>query len=349
MHPCLREHSVDIHCQVASIAVPAQSNSRAAIAGNQGSAGGQGRNNPGCCLLSFILFLLLIFPGAILAQDGAPPIIHFQPVLSISGSMKLPSDVAVDQSGRIYILDGTADTVRVYSPKGEPLFTLGGAGILKQPLGIDVSPAGEVLVADSGNHRLAIFPAEGKSPHYIDVPSPAGGKPSDPSDVNFGPDNTYIAVDNDNHRVVSLTHSGRLVWATGTMGRNPGEFRFPFLMDIDRLGRIYIVEAINTRLQVLESNGEFARFIGEWGIEPGQFFRPKGVVVNDANEVFASDSYLGVIQVFKREGGLIGVIGDGNGKITKFKTPMGMAISGNRLLVVEMFNNRVLILDRMSQ
>jgi len=342
MHLCLREHFVDIHCHVASIADPA-------IAGNRDSEARQSRNNPRCRVLTFILLSLLIFPGAIFAQDGAPNIIQYQPVLSISGSMKLPSDVAVDQTGRIFILDGTADTVRVYSPKGEPLFTLGGAGILKQPLGIDVSPAGDVLVADSGNHRLALFPANGKSPHYIPVPSPVDGKPSDPSDVNFGPDNTYIVVDNDNHRVVSLTHSGKPLWATGTMGRNPGEFRFPFLMDIDQFGRIYIVEAINTRIQVLEANGQFARFIGEWGIEPGQFFRPKGVVVSEQKEVFASDSYLGVIQVFKREGGLIGVIGDRHGKITKFKTPMGMAVSGNRLLVVEMFNNRVLILERQSQ
>jgi len=349
MHLCLREHFVDIHCHVASIADQAQSSSRKAIAGNKGSEGRQNRNKQRCWLLTFILISLLIFPGAIFAQDGAPNIIPYQPILSISGSMKLPSDVAVDQRGRIFILDGTADTVRVYSSNGEALFTLGGKGTLKQPLGIDVSPAGDVLVADSGNHRLALFPADEKSPHYIDVPSPVDGKPSDPSDVNFGPDNTYLVVDNDNHRVVSLSHSGKIVWATGKMGRNPGEFRFPFLMDVDQSDRVYIVEAINTRIQVLEKNGEFARFIGEWGIEPGQFFRPKGVVVSDKKEVFASDSYLGVIQVFKREGGFIGVIGDGHGKTTKFKTPVGMAISGNRLFVVEMFNNRVLILERQSQ
>jgi len=348
MHLCLQKHSVDIHCHVASSADPAQSSSRAA-AGNNDREVKQDGNKQRCWFLFSLLNILLFFPGVIFAQDGAPHIVHYQPVLSISGSMKLPSDVAVDQSGRIFILDGTADTVRVYSPKGEPIFTLGGTGILKQPLGLDVSPGGDLIVADSGNHRLALFPAEEKSPHFIDVPAAVDGKPSDPTDVNFGPDNTYIVVDNDNHRVICLSRSGKPMWATGTMGRNPGEFRFPFLMDIDRLGRIYIVEAINTRVQVLESNGNFARFIGEWGIEPGQFFRPKGVVVNDKNEVFVSDSYLGVIQVFKREGGLIGVIGDGSGKITKFKTPVGMAISGNRLFVVEMFNNRVLILERQDQ
>jgi len=338
-----------MHCPIASSADLDQLTRTSAEAGNKGSEGRQCRNNQRCWLLFPLLIISVFFPAIIFAQDGAPNIVKFQPVLSISGSMKLPSDVAVDQSGRIFILDGTADTVRVYSPKGEQIFTLGGAGILKQPLGIDVSPGGDVVVADSGNHRLALFAAEEKTPHYIDVPSSVNGKPSDPTDVNFGPDNTYIVVDNDNHRVVSMNRSGKLLWSTGTMGRNPGEFRFPFLIDIDRLGRIYIVEAINTRVQVLESNGKFARFIGEWGIEPGQFFRPKGVVVNEKNEVFISDSYLGVVQVFKREGGLIGVVGDSNGKITKFKTPVGMAISGNRLYVVEMFNNRVLILERQGQ
>lgn len=349
MHPCLREHSVDSHCHIAGLADADQSSSRTAIAGNMGGEGQSSRIKTGCRLIFFLLLALLNFPVAILAQDGNPPILHYQPVLSISGSMKLPSDVAVDQSGRIFILDGTADTVRVYSPKGEPLFSLGGPGVLNQPLGIDVTPAGDVIVADSGHHRLALFPAQDKNPRFIAVPSPADGKPSDPTDVNFGPDNTYIVVDNDNHRVVALNRSGQLLWATGTMGRNPEEFRFPFLMDIDLLGRVYIVEAINTRVQVLEANGDFARFIGEWGIEPGQFFRPKGVVVNEKNEVFVSDSYLGVIQAFKREGALIGVVGDGHGKVTKFKTPVGMAAAGNRLFVVEMYNNRVLILEKQSQ
>ena len=345
----LREHCVDFHCPTEREDVPFPARRRNALSGRNGSPGKHGGKNVRRWLTVTLLVTLLSIPGAILAEDGAPHIIRYQPVLSISGAMKLPSDVALDRNGRIFVLDGTADTVRLFSPKGEPLFTLGGPGILQQPLGLDVSPAGDVLVADSGRHRLALFPAEEKVPHYIDVPAPADGKPADPTDAHFGPDNTFIVVDNDNHRVLSLTGSGKSVWAQGTMGRNPNEFRFPFLMDVDRQGKIYVVEAINTRIQVLEPQGEYSHFIGEWGIEPGQFFRPKGVAVSDSGEVFASDSYLGVIQIFNGEGGLVGVIGDEKGNVAKFKTPVGMAISGSRLYVVEMFSNRVLILERQSE
>ena len=345
----LREHCVDFHCHAESEAVPFPARRRNARSGGNESAGKHGSINLRRWLIVTLLGTLLSLPGAILAEDGALHIIPYRPVLSISGAMKLPSDVGLDRSGRIFVLDGTADTVRVYSPKGEPLFTLGGPGILQQPLGLDVSAAGDVLVADSGKHRLALFPAEEKVPHYIDVPAPADGKPSDPTDVHFGPENTFVVVDNDNHRVLALTGSGKSVWAQGTMGRNPNEFRFPFLMDMDRHGKIYVVEAINTRVQVLEPQGEYSNFIGEWGIEPGQFFRPKGVAVSDSDEVFTSDSYLGVIQIFNPDGKLRGVIGDEKGNVAKFKTPVGMAVSGNRLYVVEMFGNRVLVLERQGE
>ena len=72
------------------------------------------------------------------------------------------------------------------------------------------------------------------------------------------------------------------------------EFRFPFLLDMDQEGNIYVVEAINTRLQVLNTEGKYITTIGGWGVEMGEFYRPKGVAVDTKNRVFVSDSYLGV-------------------------------------------------------
>ncbi|MBA3007116.1 MAG: NHL repeat-containing protein [Proteobacteria bacterium] len=296
--------------------------------------------------LSFCL-LLLLSAGAVSAKNSTGEIIAYKQVLEISGPLKLPSDVAVDGKGYIYVLDGTANLVRVYDKNGMPLFTFGGDEMLNQPLGIDVSPAGEVLVADSGNHRLAYFALGQTTPQYFDLPSPPDGKPADPTDVHFGINNhSFLAVDNDNHRILALDHSGAILWSRGGMGRNPGEFRFPFMMDQDDAGNIYVVEVINTRVQVLDAKGNYSQFIGEWGIEPGQLYRPKGVAVSNNDEVFVSDSYLGVIQVFDREGRLTGIVGDENGNLRKFITPVGMTLSDNRLFVVEMFKNRITVLQR---
>ena len=297
--------------------------------------------------LPVTILVLLFVPSAPIASVSPVFQISYRTVYEISGAMHLPSDVALDAAGRIYLLDGTGDIVRVFDDLGKPLFSLGGEGVLRQPLGIDVTDAGDVVVADSGNHRLALFSAGKIVPQYIELPTLPGDKPADPTDVHFSRDNdTFVAVDNDNHRVIAVGKDGKLAWSCGGMGRNPEEFRFPFMVDMDREGNVYVVEVINTRVQVLNPGGTFKRFIGEWGIEPGQFFRPKGIAVNEKREVFVSDSYLGVIQIFDYSGRFMGVVGNEHGNMMRFKTPMGMAVAADRLLVVEMFTNRLLVLER---
>lgn len=316
----------------------------------------QSRIGESRCLFGVILPALLLFASAVLAEDefdhvaAFRQIIKYRQIMAINEVMRLPSDVAVDGQGRIYVLDGTASLVRVFDRDGNAAFTLGGASLLKEPLGIDVTTGGDVLVADSGNRRLVLFPGGKSPPRFIKIPSLPGDKLPDPTDASFGlPEEIYHVVDNDNHRILTVDQNGTMVWFQGTMGRNRGEFRFPFMLDLDSEGNIYVVEVINTRVQVLGPDGSHLRFIGDWGIEPGQFFRPKGIAVNERNEVFVSDSYLGVIQVFTPEGRLLGVLGDEYGNLTKFTTPVGMAVAEGRLYIVEMWNNRVLVLEEVLQ
>jgi len=291
----------------------------------------------------------LLFSTSLIFAADELKYISYRQILAIDDGLHLPSDVAVDGQERIYVLDGTACTVHVYDPRGGPLFTLGDASVLNQPLGLDVTAEGDVLVADSGNHRLVLFPADRSSPRFLELPAMTGGKPADPTDAAFGArKGIFHAVDNDNHRIVTMDSKGTILWTSGTMGRNEQEFRFPFLMDLDGDGNLYVVEVINTRVQVLSPDGAHLRFIGEWGIEPGQFFRPKGIAVSsNSDEVFVSDSYLGIIQEFSRSGQFIGVVADHAGQPIQFTTPVGLTVFGDRLFVIEMFNNRLVVLEKL--
>ncbi len=288
--------------------------------------------------------------GGLKKEDeyGALDLVPYRTLFVIDDDLlQLPSDVAVDRKGRIYILDGTDSIVRIYSKSGKPLSTLGDQSTLNLPMGLDVSPDGGVLVADSGNHRVVFFPVAAANPVLFDLPIPVDGNPADPTDVVFGQHyDTFFVVDNDNHRVLALDMEGRVLWSSGRMGRNPGEFRFPFMLDRNKEGNIFIVEVINTRVQVLDKDGEYVRFIGDWGIEAGQFFRPKGVTVESLGKLFVSDSYLGVIQIFTTGGEFVGAVGDETGTLRKFTTPMGITASGKRLHVIEMYSNRLVVLER---
>ena len=62
--------------------------------------------------------------------------------------------------------------------------------------------------------------------------------------------------------------------------------------------------------------------------------------------MYVSDSWLGVVQIFAHEGELLGIVADEQGEVKKFTTPVGLEVSGDRLYVIEMFTNRLVVLER---
>jgi DNA-binding beta-propeller fold protein YncE len=271
----------------------------------------------------------------------------------MKGDYRQPSDVVAGSNGRIYVLDGVNNRVRVHDAGGTLLFSFGttgtGGGEFNFPLGIGIDDNNRIYVADSGNRRVQIFTPDGAvlSQFSTDIDR-AQNRASDPTDVavNAAAGRCYV-VDNDNHRVIIFDlQSLQFLSSEGLMGMEKREFRYPFMLDRDAGGNLYVVEVINTRVKVLDPDGGYITNIGSFGVEPGQFYRPKGVAVDPAGRVFVSDSYLGVIQVFDREGRFLSVVGDENGTIKKFKTPTGIFIDkGRRLYVVEMLADRVQVIQ----
>lgn len=73
--------------------------------------------------------------------------------------------LAVDAAGRIYVLDGRADEVRVFGPDGVHVRTLGrsgaGPGELATPFGLAIGHDGSLWVADARNARYTVFDSSG--------------------------------------------------------------------------------------------------------------------------------------------------------------------------------------------
>lgn len=73
--------------------------------------------------------------------------------------------LAVDALGRVHVLDGQADEVRVFTPDGAHLRTLGGSGNgpgeLSGPFGLGIDGSERTWVADSGNRRYTLWDSAG--------------------------------------------------------------------------------------------------------------------------------------------------------------------------------------------
>ena len=298
------------------------------------------------------VFLLTYITG-VTAQTPVEPICSAKPLHTITANFNNPSDVVAGKNGRVYVLDGVNNKVKAFNQSGAFLFSFGetgtGKGAFTFPLGIGIDRADRIFIADSGNHRVQIFSPEGNYlSHFSTETTRKQIKPSDPTDVvvDSRAEKCY-GIDNDNHWIfVYDLKKGAPVTTYGTMGMEKGEFRFPFLLDIDQEGNLYVVEVINTRVTVLAPDGKHLSTIGDWGVEKGEFYRPKGVAVDAQKRVFVSDSYLGVIQVFDHEGNVLCVLKDEQGSVMKFETPTGIFIDKHmRLYVVEMRANHVKVLQ----
>ena len=263
-------------------------------------------------------------------------------------ALHMPTDVAVNSNGNVYIADGARDRVVILSNEGKQrLATTRPAGqALKRPVGLTVDAKDRLWVADTGNHRLMVLDqlAE-RLIEKIDLPALDDAHRAAPTGITVTSDlkRTYV-VDNANHRLLIRDNVSGEIIALGQGGTAVGQFQYPFKVACGLAGDVYISEAIGARLQVLTKEDRWAGPIGSWGVEIGQFYRPKGVAVDAGGRIFVSDSTMNVVQVFDARGRVVGCLSDTDGRPLRFAHPMGMTFDRNgRLYVVELAANRVAV------
>ncbi|MFQ6048311.1 MAG: NHL repeat-containing protein [Phycisphaerae bacterium] len=266
--------------------------------------------------------------------------------------MRMPTDVAVDSQGRIYVVDGANDRVVCFRPDGRLDRVLNAASDvpLKQPVGISVDAQDRVWIADSGNGRvLAVLP-DGQLDQTAALPTAEAAKRPDPTDVAVSPDGARLyVVDNDNHRLLVRDNANGQWKSLGGKGRGLGRFQWPFMICIGADGYVFVTEVIGARVQRLSPDDRWAGALARWGVQIGQLYRPKGIAADATGKLYVSDSTLGVIQRFRARGEVDGVLTAADGSALQFQHPMGLCFDGQgRLLVVELGANRIAVVAILS-
>lgn len=236
-----------------------------------------------------------------------------------------------------------------YLQKRRQIMQIGGRGsepgMLTWPRGISANgPDNIIAVADSSNHRVQVFDANGAYKFEFGTYGNGDGEFDCLAGVAINRIGQFIIADRYNHRIQVFDPSGRFLRAFGSQGTADGKFNYPWGITTDSMGFIYVTDKENHRIQVFQSDGTFVGKFGSYGSEEGQLEHPHYIAVSNTNRVIVSDSNNHRIQIFDVNGKVLSQIGSEGSQEGEFKFPRGVAVDESGYIsVADSGNNRIQI------
>lgn len=249
-----------------------------------------------------------------------------------SARLNAPSGVMIDSNGVIYIADTGNNVVRKIGTDGN-ISTFAGMGpagwandgglatkaLLHGPTGLAIDTAGNVYIADSGNHLIRkvsagkgiITTAAGRSlPGYTgDGGQATVARLTSPSAVAVGAGGVFYIADSGNHAIRKVAANGIIstVAGNGTPGfggdggpATAALLDMPMGVMLDAGGNLYVADSFNSRLRRIDTKGNIVTvagsgnggFAGDGGAATsGEFYRPQGIAINSGGDsIYLADS-----------------------------------------------------------
>ena len=209
-----------------------------------------------------------------------------------------PSGLSIDANDNVVVSDSHYHCVRVYSPSGSLLRTIGGTpgtqpGQLSYISDAVRDAAGNFYLAEFGdNQRISKFDAAGNFLKCWGSPGTEKGQFARIRAMTLGPDGNLYLADACNHRIQVFTTDGGFVRSWGTPGTENDQLSYPYDVAFSR-GEppyLYVAEFGNSRVQQFTLQGESLGCWGSPGRNPGQLCSPWALAVDSRGRVHVADS-----------------------------------------------------------
>ncbi len=275
------------------------------------------------------------------------------------GQFQNPRDIALAPDGSLYVADTFNNRIQHFAADGKFLSEWGSfadiskgqapGGTFYEPWGIAVGADGSVYVADTWNHRIQKFTADGKFVNMwgffgqAETPFALWG----PRDIAIDSKGDLFITDTGNKRVVVYDPDGNAITQFGTVGLEPGQFDEPVGIAIDQNGAVYIADTWNQRIQVMvpDPSGTYMP-LNNWEVYGwyGQSLDNKPfLAVDSSGNIYTTDPEGSRVLHFSTTGTFINYFGDYGSGTNGFNLPTGIITDGKGgVWVADAGNNRIL-------
>jgi uncharacterized protein (TIGR03663 family) len=276
------------------------------------------------------------------------------------GQLSGPRGVAIAPNGELYVADAMNHRIQRFSEEGLQIGEWGTfatapeggtapPGTFNEPWDVAVGPDGSVYVADTWNHRIQHFTADGE---YLSSFGSFGqtGDPASfwgPRAIAIDDGGRLFVADTGNKRIAIFDADGNALGQFGGFGLQLGGLDEPVGIGLDAEGRVYVADTWNQRIQVFEEIDEVTFIaIAEWPVDGwlGQSLENKPYLsVNDVGEVCVSDPEGYRILCFDSDGEFMMGWGSFGGGDAQFGLPVGLAFTDSgSIWVADGANDRVM-------
>ena len=286
--------------------------------------------------------------------SGSPFVILVQPLqgsamgptLRLIDGIKGPNAVAFTKAGQLLVVENDCHCVSHIALDGTRIFRFGskgsGDGQLLYPRGITISGTGEVVVADTSNHRLSIFQNNGHFIKAINLLSKKSSRKLMPMGVawNAKTDQFYAAC---SHQILILDTSFSIVGSFGRSGGKAGALNDPYGVTCDGKGRVYVADTMNNRIQIFSPGGQFLKEITD--LVNGSGLEYPISIATSGSHLLVSEYMRHRVVMFTTRGELVATFGRRGKSVNELSSPRGIAIDPTGLICVcDYDNNRLCLL-----
>ncbi len=216
------------------------------------------------------------------------------------GLFNEPWGIAVDDN-YVYVADTWNHRIQKFTLEGEYVDSFGmsgsptedvdeGLGLFFGPRSIILINDDQLLVTDTGNHRMQLLDREGNFLQQIGSFGNLPGQMNEPVGLAQGPDGSIYLADTWNSRVqqfspdlFALNEWPVDAWNGTSINNKP-------YTAVDSAGRIYVTDPEGYRVLVFNPDGTYLARFGSFGSEINNFSLPNGIAIDNQDFVYIADS-----------------------------------------------------------
>lgn len=266
---------------------------------------------------------------------GSARVVHadaleFTLMAASAENLGTPHDVVLSPDGTLlYVADNDNDRIVVLDAESLTERGVFAEGEVSGPHDVVFDRHGRLLVADTHNHRIAIYEVNGATGRMV---GSLEGRIRAPEGVGVHPDGRVFATG---------ARSGNLVvFDDGEIVGEIAGFSSPHDVEFDPSGRAWIADASNDRMVRLDSSLDIDRVLAG---EPYAFSGPRYMDFDAEGRMYVADKYTNKIKIITPDGELLQVLGtnrSGKGE-GMFDRPEGVEIRGKDIWFSDTYNDRI--------